>query len=220
MGKLGDVVTAQQKPIQVMIVDDHPMVRDGLKVFLSVSPGMECSGEASSGEEALDLCGAVKPDVVLMDLLMPGMGGVAAIQAIRQRLPQVRIIALTSFAEPDLVQQAIRAGAVGYLLKNMTMGDLAEAIRAAYAGRSVMAPEATAAMMQALSQPAGESIDLTERERQILSLMVDGLSNQEIAYRLVISESTARFHVSNILAKLGVNNRTMAVRTAIQLKLV
>ena len=220
MGKLGDVVTAQQKPIQVMIVDDHPMVRDGLKVFLSVSPGMECSGEASSGEEALDLCRAVKPDVVLMDLLMPGMGGVAAIQAIRQRLPQVRIIALTSFAEPDLVQQAIRAGAVGYLLKNMTMGDLAEAIRAADAGRSVMAPEATAAMMQALSQPAGESIDLTERERQILSLMVDGLSNQEIAYRLVISESTARFHVSNILAKLGVNNRTMAVRTAIQLKLL
>ena len=214
------MVVAQQKPIQVMIVDDHPMVRDGLKVFLSVSPGMECSGEASSGEEALDLCRAVKPDVVLMDLLMPGMGGVAAIQAIRQRLPQVRIIALTSFAEPDLVQQAIRAGAVGYLLKNMTMGDLAEAIRAAYAGRSVMAPEATAAMMQALSQPAGESIDLTERERQILSLMVDGLSNQEIAYRLVISESTARFHVSNILAKLGVNNRTMAVRTAIQLKLV
>ena len=220
MGKLGDVVTAQQKPIQVMIVDDHPMVRDGLKVFLSVSPGMECSGEASSGEEALELCRAVKPDVVLMDLLMPGMGGVAAIQAIRQRLPQVRIIALTSFAEPDLVQQAIRAGAVGYLLKNMTMGDLAEAIRAAYAGRSVMAPEATAAMMQALSQPAGESIDLTERERQILSLMVDGLSNQEIAYRLVISESTARFHVSNVLMKLGVNNRTAAVRTAIQLKLL
>ena len=214
------MVTAQQKPIQVMIVDDHPMVRDGLKVFLSVSPGMECSGEASSGEEALELCRAVKPDVVLMDLLMPGMGGVAAIQAIRQRLPQVRIIALTSFAEPDLVQQAIRAGAVGYLLKNMTMGDLAEAIRAAYAGRSVMAPEATAAMMQALSQPAGESIDLTERERQILSLMVDGLSNQEIAYRLVISESTARFHVSNVLMKLGVNNRTAAVRTAIQLKLL
>ena len=214
------MVMAQQKPIQVMIVDDHPMVRDGLKVFLSVSPGMECSGEASSGEEALELCRAVKPDVVLMDLLMPGMGGVAAIQAIRQRLPQVRIIALTSFAEPDLVQQAIRAGAVGYLLKNMTMGDLAEAIRAAYAGRSVMAPEATAAMMQALSQPAGEIIDLTERERQILSLMVDGLSNQEIAYRLVISESTARFHVSNVLMKLGVNNRTAAVRTAIQRKLL
>ena len=214
------MVMAQQKPIQVMIVDDHPMVRDGLKVFLSVSPGMECSGEASSGEEALDLCRAVRPDVVLMDLLMPGMGGVAAIQAIRQRLPQVRIIALTSFAEPDLVQQAIRAGAVGYLLKNMTMGDLAEAIRAAYAGRPVMAPEATAAMMQALSQPAVESIDLTERERQILSLMVDGLSNQEIAYRLVVSELTARFHVSNILMKLGVNNRTAAVRTAIQLKLL
>ena len=220
MGKLGDVVTAQQKPIQVMIVDDHPMVRDGLKVFLSVSPGMECSGEASSGEEALELCRAVKPDVVLMDLLMPGMGGVAAIQAIRQHLPHVRIIALTSFAEQDLVHQAIRAGAVGYLLKNVTMDDLAEAIRAAYAGRPVMAPEATAAMMQALSQPAVESIDLTERERQILSLMVDGLSNQEIAYRLVVSESTARFHVSNVLMKLGVNNRTAAVRTAIQLKLL
>ncbi len=210
----------QKKPIQVVIVDDHPMVRDGIKVFLSVSPGLECSGEASSGEEALDLCRAVKPDVVLMDLLMPGIGGVAAIQAIRQRLPQVRIIALTSFAEPDLVQQAIRAGAVGYLLKNVTMGDLAEAIRAAYAGRSVMAPEATAAMMQALSQPAGESIDLTERERQILALMVQGLSNQEIAHRLFISESTARFHVSNVLVKLGVNNRTAAVRTALQLKLV
>lgn len=220
MGKLGDVVTAQQKPIQVMIVDDHPMVRDGLKVFLSVSPGMECSGEASSGEEALELCRAVKPDVVLMDLLMPGMGGVAAIQAIRQHLPHVRIIALTSFAEQDLVHQAIRAGAVGYLLKNVTMDDLAEAIRAASAGRPVMAPEAAAAMMQALSQPAVESIDLTERERQILSLMVDGLSNQEIAYRLVVSESTARFHVSNVLMKLGVNNRTAAVRTAIQRKLL
>jgi NarL family two-component system response regulator LiaR len=155
-----------------------------------------------------------------MDLLMPGMGGVAAIQAIRQHLPHVRIIALTSFAEQDLVHQAIRAGAAGYLLKNVTMDDLAEAIRAAYAGRPVMAPEATAAMMQALSQPAVESIDLTERERQILSLMVDGLSNQEIAYRLVVSESTARFHVSNVLMKLGVNNRTAAVRTAIQLKLL
>jgi len=220
MGTLGDVVTAQQKPIQVMIVDDHPMVRDGLKVFLSVSPEMECSGEASSGEEALDLCRKTQPDVVLMDLLMPGMGGVAAIQAIRQHLPHVRIIALTSFAEQDLVHQAIRAGAAGYLLKNVTMDDLAEAIRAAYAGRPAMAPEATQALMQAMGQALPASVELTEREQQILALMIEGLSNQEIAHRLFISESTTRFHVSNVLMKLGVNNRTAAVRVAIQLKLV
>jgi NarL family two-component system response regulator LiaR len=208
------------QPIRVMIVDDHPMVRDGLKLFLSLSPEMICVGEAESGAEAVSLCPQAQPDVILMDMMMPDMDGATATQTIRRRFPTVQVIALTSFEDPALVQRAIQAGAIGYVLKNVPMDKLAEAIRAAYAGRPTMAPEATRALMQTVTQTPLLGHDLTEREREILALLAKGLTNPEIAARLTISESTTRFHVSNILSKLNAANRTEAARLALERKLV
>lgn len=210
----------QQKRIRVLVVDDHPMVQDGLQLFISHSAGLEHVGQAQSGEEAIVRCEELKPDVVLMDLIMPGMGGVQAIRAIRERDRAVQIIALTSFAEPDLVQQALKAGAISYVLKNVRAETLAEAIRAAYQRRSVMAPEATEALVQAMQREELPGIDLSERELAVLGLIADGLTNTEIAGRLWIAESTVRFHVSNILSKLGAHNRAEAVSLAIQRNLI
>ena len=206
-------------PIRVMIVDDHPMVRDGLKLFLSVSPGFECVGEANSGEEALTLCAQARPDVVLMDMVLPGMDGVATTEAIRKQYPETRILVLSSFAEKDQVQRVLRAGATSYLLKNAGIAEMAEAIRAAHAGRSTLAPEATQALIQATTDGA-DNFGLTERELEVLSLLAQGHTNTEIAHGLSISESTARFHVSNVLGKLGVSNRTEAVRLALERRLI
>jgi NarL family two-component system response regulator LiaR len=203
-----------------MIVDDHAMVRRGLSTFLKVKPDLELVGEARNGQEALQLCEQVRPDVVLMDLVMPEMDGMAATHAIRDRWPQVQVIALTSFQERDLVQKALQAGAISYLLKNVSANDLAEAIRAAYAGRSTLAPEAIQALVQVERQPTVQDYDLTAREREVLALLVEGLSNPEIAERLSVSRSTAKAHVSNILSKLGVSNRAEAVAMAVQQNLV
>jgi NarL family two-component system response regulator LiaR len=209
-----------QKSIRVLIVDDHFMVRDGLKVFVNVSPGMECVGEAASGEDALRLCAEVQPDVVLMDLMMPGMDGVRATELIRKQFPQTRVVALTSFAEKELVQRAVRAGATGYLLKNASMPQLAAAIRQAAEGRATLSAEATEALMSATAGPTGPEEELTPRELEVLAALGEGLTNFEIARKLTISESTARFHISNIFMKLGVSNRTEAVRLALRLKLI
>ena len=206
--------------IWVLVVDDHPMVQDGLQLFISTSAGMECVGKANSGEEGLALCERLKPDVVLMDLVMPGMGGIAATKAIRQRYPAIQVLALTSFAEPDLVQQALEAGAIGYVLKNLRAATLAEAIRSAHDRRSVMAPEATEALVQAVSRREPMVEKLSEREVEILSLVAEGCTNEGIARRLHIAESTARFHVSNILSKLGAQNRAEAVRIAMSRGLI
>jgi len=207
-------------PIRVMIVDDHSMVRRGLAAFLKVYPDLELVGEARNGQEAVQVCEQVQPDVILMDLIMPEMDGMTATHTIRERCPHVQVIALTSFQEKELVQQALQAGAIGYLLKNVSATDLAEAIRAACVGRSTLAPEAIQALIQVESRGLTQDYDLTPREREVLALLVEGLSNPEIAERLSVSRSTAKAHVSNILSKLGVSNRAEAVALAIQQKLV
>ena len=210
-------------PIRVMLVDDHAVVRSGLGAFLLVFDDLELVGEAGGGEEAVRLCQRLKPDVVLMDLVMPGMDGAAATRAIRECCPNVQVIALTSFKEQELVQGALEAGAIGYLLKNVSADELADAIRAAHAGKPTLAPEATQALIQAsrsASEPPKPGFDLTERELEVLELMVEGLTNPEIAERLVVSRSTAKFHVSSILSKLEVSSRIEAVALALQEKLV
>jgi len=203
-----------------MIVDDHAMVRRGLATFLRVQADLELVGEASNGEEALRVCEQVQPDVVLMDLLMPRMDGMSATRAIRKQWPRVQVIALTSFQERELVQKALQAGAISYLLKNVSALELAEAIRGAYAGQSTLAPEAAQALIQTVSARPVPGHDLTPREREVLALMVEGLNNPEIARRLFVSRSTAKAHVSHILSKLGVSNRVEAIALALQKGLV
>jgi NarL family two-component system response regulator LiaR len=210
----------ETKPIRVMLVDDHAVVRSGLSAFLMVYPDLELVGEAESGEEAVARAALLQPDVILMDLVMPGMDGVAATRAIRQKYPHIQIVALTSYKDDNLVQGALQAGAIGYLLKNVSAAELASAIRSAHARRMTLSPEATQALVHSASQTVPASDDLTERERDVLRLMVDGLSNAEIAERLVVSLSTVKFHVGNIFTKLGVDNRVAAVSLALQRKLV
>jgi NarL family two-component system response regulator LiaR len=214
---------SERDPIRVMIVDDHALVRTGLGAFLQVYPDLELVAEAESGEQALRLCERLQPDVVLMDLVLPGMDGAATTRAIRERWPQTQIVALTSFKDPEWVEKALQAGAVGYLLKNVSADELAHAVRAAHAGQATLAPEATQALVQAV-QAAGDGPSpdyaLTTRERQVLALLVEGLSNPGIAGRLSISRSTAAAHVSSILSKLGVSNRTEAISLAIRSNLV
>lgn len=205
--------------IRIMLVDDHSVVRSGLSAFLSVNPDLELVGEAENGEQAVVRASILKPDVILMDLMMPVMDGVAATQAIKKANPAIQIIALTSFQEDELVQNALKAGAVGYLMKNVTARELAAAIRAAKEGKMTLSPEAAQALVRS-TQQAHEADVLTEREKEVLKLMVEGLNNAEIAERLVVSLSTVKYHISNILMKLEVDNRVAAVTTAIQKKLV
>jgi NarL family two-component system response regulator LiaR len=206
-------------PIRVMIVDDHAVVRSGLATFFAVFPDLELVGEAETGEDALIRCGLLNPDVILMDLIMPGIGGVVATQRVKEKFPDVKVIALTSFQEDDLVQGALQAGAIGYLMKNVTARDLAAAIRSAHAGKMTLSPEAAQTLVHSKLQ-SQQYEELTDREREVLKLMVDGLNNTEIADRLVVSLSTVKYHISNILGKLGVDNRVGAVTIAIQKKLI
>ena len=213
-------VETTEKPIRVMIVDDHAVVRGGLTKFLMVYPDLELVAEAESGEVAVQLCGLHLPDVVLMDLMMPGMDGVTTTRAIRQRYPQVQVIALTSFNEENMVQGALQAGAIGYLLKNVTAIELAAAIRSAHAGRMTLSSEASETLTNSLRQPPTSDNQLTEREREVLALMVKGMSNQDIADKLVVSLGTVKFHIGNIFLKLGVQSRVEAVTLALQRHLV
>jgi NarL family two-component system response regulator LiaR len=204
-----------------MLVDDHAVVRSGLSAFLLAYDDLELVGEFSGGERAVQMCQQLQPDVVLMDMMMPGMDGATATCEILEKCPHTQVIALTSFKEKELVEGALQAGAIGYLLKDVSADELAEAIRSAAAGRPTLAPEAAQVLIQAARAPhekPGE--DLTDREREVLGLMVEGLNNNQISERLVISVSTAKFHVSSILSKLGAASRTEAVSFALQNKLV
>lgn len=208
-----------ESKIRIMLVDDHAVVRSGLGAFLSVNPDLELVGEAENGEQAIVRAGILKPDIILMDLMMPVMDGVAATSVIKKQYPGIQIIALTSFQEDELVQNVLKAGAIGYLMKNVSARELAAAIKAAREGKMTLSPEAAQALVHA-SQHAQDTETLTERERDVLKLMVEGLNNAEIAERLVVSLSTVKYHISNILMKLGVDNRVAAVTTAIQKRLV
>ncbi len=208
------------QPIRVMLVDDHPMVRRGLATFLKVFDDFELAGEAADGEAAIQLCAQALPDVVLMDMVMPEMDGATATRAIRRQFPKVQVIALTSFKEEGLVEKALQAGAIGYLLKNVSADELARAIRAAHAGRVTLSPEAAQALVHAATQPPPPGHDLTERERAVLALMVGGLNNTQIAGKLGVRPSTIKSHVSNILSKLGVASRTEAVALAVRHRLI
>jgi NarL family two-component system response regulator LiaR len=206
--------------IKVMIVDDHPVVRDGLKNMLLAFDDLELSGEAENGRAALASCHQSIPDVILMDILMPDIDGIHATRAILNDFPQVKILILTSYPKDDLIQEALEAGAIGYLLKNSSIDSLANAIRAAYSGQPTLGPEATKALIQMKTGPLKLGADLSKREKEVLALIVEGLSNDEIAERLVISPATARHHVSACIEKLNATNRAQAGAIGIKLGIV
>ena len=211
---------AVRETVRVLIVDDHAMVRSGLKNFIYGFEWMEPIGEARNGAEAVEFCATHEVDVVLMDMIMPAMDGSEATRQILSRGGSEKIIILTSFHEADLVEEALKAGATSYLLKNVAAEELAVAIQAAYSGRSVLAPEATDALIEATRRRPGVGFDLTDRERETLALLVQGLSNLEIADRLFISMPTVKFHLTNIFAKLGAKNRVEATTIALAYDLV
>ena len=210
----------ESAPIKVLLVDDHAVVRSGLGAVLLSYDDMTLIGEAGNGEEAIRFCEKLQPDVVLMDLMMPVMDGVAATMAIKKYWPGINIIALTSFKEKEMVEGALKAGAMSYLLKNVSANELVTAIRGAVAGQSRLSPEAAQVLIQDIKEPPTQTYDLTDREKEILALMVEGLPNTSIAERLFVSQSTIKFHVSNVLAKLGVSSRTEAVALALKHHLV
>jgi len=206
--------------IRVLLVDDHNVVRSGLATFLRAYDDLELVGEAKNGLEAVRLCRQVKPDVVLMDLMMPEMDGIAATRAILAECPDIKIIAMTSFEEEELVHGVLAAGAISYLLKNVASEELSKAIRDAVSGRSTLSPEAARVLAQATRPTTQPSSGLTERESEVLNLVAQGRSNQQIADALVVSLATVKAHISNILGKLQVSSRTEAIAYAIKHKLV
>ena len=206
--------------IRVMLVDDHNVVRSGLATFLRAYDDLELVGEARNGLEALDLCRARRPDVILMDLMMPEMDGITATRLILQECPGMKIVAMTSFEEEELVQGVLAAGAISYLLKNVTSEELVNAIRAAASGKSTLSPEAAQALIHATRPASQPWSDLTEREKEVMSLVVQGHSNQQIADALVISLATVKSHISSILSKLQVSSRSEAIAFALKHKIV
>ncbi len=205
--------------IRILIVDDHSVVRQGLRMFLALDPQLEVVGEAANGERARQLAQELQPDIVLMDLVMPVMDGIAATRAIRAAQPDVEVIALTSVLDDGQVAEAIRAGAIGYLLKDTEADALCTAIKAAAAGQVQLSPSVTARLIREAPPSEGRE-PLTERETDVLRLLATGRSNKEIAAALVITEKTVKAHVSHILAKLGVTSRTQAALCAVQAGLV
>jgi DNA-binding NarL/FixJ family response regulator len=210
------------EPIRVLLADDHPTLRAGLRAILETVEDVEVAGEAANGREAVDRAIARRPDVVLMDLEMPVLDGVEATRELHQRLPGTAVIVFTAFDTDERIVAAVEAGARGYLLKGATRDEIIRAIRVARDGATLLQPEIAAKLLRLMNQPrASHGPDaLSEREREVLVLVVDGLTNKEIAARLTISERTAKFHVASILAKLGVASRAAAVRVALERRLV
>jgi two-component system, NarL family, response regulator LiaR len=210
------------EPIRVLIVDDHSVVREGLRTFLELQDGLEVVGEAADGEEAIEAATRLRPDVILMDLVMPQLGGVAAMRRLREQLPDARIIVLTSFLDDDKLLPALRAGAAGYLLKNAEPHEIARAVRAAHAGEALLDPVVAARLVETLAADDGqEPLDrLTPREREVLILIGRGFSNKRIAGELELSEKTVKTHVGHVLAKLGVSDRTQAAVVAVRAGIV
>jgi DNA-binding NarL/FixJ family response regulator len=206
--------------IRLLIVDDHAIVRQGLRAIFRVTPGLELAGEADGGRAAIELAAALQPDVVLMDLVMPEVDGVAAIAAIKRAQPGVRIVALTTFADAELVLGAVQAGADGYLLKDVDVQELTRAIHTVYGGQPYLHPEATRHLLQATARPEQPAERLTGREQEVLALLARGLTNRQIADTLTISEKTVSVHVSNMLSKLGLASRTQAALYAARVGLV
>jgi NarL family two-component system response regulator LiaR len=205
--------------VRLLIADDHSVVRQGLRMFLALDPEFEIVGEASTGEEAIQMARELHPQVVLMDLLMPGMGGVAATAAIRSEMPDVEVIALTSVLEDAAVTGAIRAGAIGYLLKNTEADELRRAVKSAAAGQVHLSPEAAARLVREVQIPGSPEV-LTERETAVLRLLAKGQANKQVARELGIGEQTVKTHVSNILGKLQLQSRTQAALYAVERGLV
>jgi NarL family two-component system response regulator LiaR len=204
--------------IRVLLVDDHAVVREGLRTFLELQDGIAVVGEAEDGRQAVTAAEELRPDVILMDLVMPVLDGVGAMRELRQKLPSCRVIVLTSFGEDERLLPAIQAGAAGYLLKNVQPKELARAVRAAHNGEALIDPMIAARLVEALAQPAGEEPrdELTPREREVLELIGKGLSNKRIALELGVSEKTVKTHVGHLLAKLGVTDRTQAALHAVR----
>jgi NarL family two-component system response regulator LiaR len=206
--------------IRVMLVDDHEMVRRGLAVFLETVPEFELVGQAANGQEAITLCPEFKPDVILMDLMMPEVDGLEATRQIRNAHPEVQVVVLSTYKDHSLVQETLRAGATGYLLKNASMSNIAQAIHSAYNHEPALAPEVTQLLIEVATQAPIPSYNLTDREKEVLGLMAKGLSNPQIAEQLALSRFTVKTYVSYILSKLGVTSRSEAVALALQGKLV
>ena len=206
--------------IKVLIVDDHPLVRQGIKTLLDVYDDIEVIGEAENGQEALEMCKKYKPDIVLMDLIMPGVNGIEATKEIVKNWSYIKVVTLTSFVDKKLIEDSLKAGAIGYVLKNISGDKLVATIRDADKGKSTLSSEASDFLISNIKKPPVEDYQLTGQEKNILACLVEGLSNKKIAQKLVLSLSTVKFHVSNILNKLGVSSRTEAVSLAIKNKLV
>jgi NarL family two-component system response regulator LiaR len=206
--------------IRVLVVDDHAFVREGLRAFLDVQDGIEVVGEAADGEEGVAEAQRLRPDVVLLDLVMPRVDGVRALRALRERLPATRAIVLTSFLDEDKLLPALRAGAVGYVLKNSPPAEVVRAVRAAHAGEAVLDPAAAARLIDALARVEEPLDRLTPREREVLVLLGRGFPNKQIAHELQLSEKTVKTHVGHVLAKLGVTDRTQAAVVAVRAGLV
>jgi two-component system, NarL family, response regulator LiaR len=205
--------------IRILIADDHAVVRQGLRMFLGLDPDLELVGEAANGKEAIELARILKPDVVLMDLVMPEIDGIAATEIIRRNFPDVEVIALTSVLEDKSVTGAVRAGAIGYLLKDTNADDLCRSIKAAAAGQVQLSPQAAERLTREIRTPENPQ-KLTDREVEVLRLLAEGKANKEIAAGLFISETTVKTHVSNILLKLAVPSRTQAALYAVRIGLV